>query len=150
MRRTFHQRFTLAAKCAISIFLLLAFYLLWMKMAIAGAIVVVVILLIIERVAHTTYVFSADERGEWLTISRGRFVRPRTIAVNEIIRCTSMKTSFGFSHYLLLEYGADHLATVQPESDEDFVQELRKRQRRADESAGQEKRMTAEEIQKTN
>lgn len=139
MRRIFHQRFTLAAKCAISIFLLLSFYMLWVKMALAGAIVVMVVLLIIERVAHTTYVFSTDERGEWLTINKGRFARRQVIAVNEIVKCTRMKTSFGLSHYLLLEYGAGKLASVQPKSDEDFMDELRKRQRSVEDQASRRK-----------
>ena len=138
MQRVFHRRFPLAAKCAITIFLMLAFYLFWIKMAIVGVVVVAFVLLIIERVLHTKYVFSTDDKGEWLTIHKGRFARSRVIAVNEIIRWTSMKTSFGLSRYLLLEYGAGKLAAVQPESDEAFILEIRKRQGQVEKQIGRE------------
>ena len=61
MNRIFHQRFTLTSKCAISLFTLLAFYFLWNKMAIPALLVVIVIVMMIERVLHTTYTLLLDE-----------------------------------------------------------------------------------------
>ncbi len=129
MDRLFHQRFTLAAKCTITILTLLTGYLLWMRStvnALLGLVVVVVLVIIIERVIHTVYTFTSDGN---LIISHGRFVKKMTIPVNEIIKATRMTTPMRFSHYILLEYGAGHFVSVQPENDDAFINELDRRQK---------------------
>lgn len=131
-RRIFHQRFTLGAISAIFLFGLLAFYLLWTKKVISAIIVVSVTVLIIERLVHTTYMFWEDDQGSWLTINRGRFSRNKVIRVEEIIKCSRMNTPFGFSHYLLIEFGAGKLASVETDNDEEFVLELNKRLEKAE------------------
>ena len=90
--------------------------------------VAVIVVLMIERMIHTTYTFTASDRGEVLRINRGRFSKPMTIAVDEIIRCTRMKTAFGLSYYLLIEYGARRIMSVTPDNSEAFIAELKKRQ----------------------
>lgn len=133
MERTFHQQFTMANKCGITVFSLLAFYLLWQKAALTGLFVVVIVVLMIERMIHTTYTFTVSERSEVLRIDRGRFSRPTVIAVNEIVRCTLMKTAFGLSHYLLIEYGERRMVSVTPDNSEAFIAELKKRQEQNEE-----------------
>lgn len=133
MERTFHQQFTMANKCGITVFSLLAFYLLWQKAALTGLFVVVIVVLMIERMIHTTYTFTVSERSEVLRIDRGRFSRPTVIAVNEIVRCTLMKTAFGLSHYLLIEYGGRRMVSVTPDNSEAFIAELKKRQEQNEE-----------------
>lgn len=132
MDRIFHQRFTLASKCGIMIFTLLAFYFFWMRSTInacLGLIVMIVLVVMIERVIHTTYTLTSDGN---LIISRGRFSRPLTIPVNEIIKVSVMNTSMKLSHFILVEYGAGHLTSVQPEDDEAFLEELKKCQQKID------------------
>ena len=73
------------------------------------------------------------ERREVLRIDRGRFSRPTVIAVNEIVRCTLMKTAFGLSHYLLIEYGERRMVSVTPDNSEAFIAELKKRQEQNEE-----------------
>jgi len=124
MERTFHHHFTLAAKCGIALFAMLALYLFWEKMAIVGLFVVVAVVVMMERVMHTSYTFMGDK----FLINKGRFAKKQEILLNEIVRCTPMSSLFGFSHYLLLEFGAGHLASVQPEEEEAFLQELKERQ----------------------
>jgi membrane protein YdbS with pleckstrin-like domain len=129
MDRLFHQRFTLAAKCTITVLTLLAGYLLWVRSAanaLMGLVVVVVLVVIIERVIHTVYMFTSDGN---LIISHGRFAKKLTIPVNEIIKVTRMTTPMKFSHYILLEYGSEHFVSVQPENDDAFIAELEKRQK---------------------
>ena len=133
MERTFHQQFTMANKCGITVFSLLAFYLLWQKAALTGLFVAVIVVLMIERMIHTTYTFTVSERSEVLRIDRGRFSRPTVIAVNEIVRCTLMKTAFGLSHYLLIEYGERRMVSVTPDNSEAFIAELKKRQEQNEE-----------------
>ena len=133
LERTFHQQFTMANKCGITVFSLLAFYLLWQKAALTGLFVAVIVVLMIERMIHTTYTFTVSERSEVLRIDRGRFSRPTVIAVNEIVRCTLMKTAFGLSHYLLIEYGERRMVSVTPDNSEAFIAELKKRQEQNEE-----------------
>ncbi|MBP7358629.1 MAG: PH domain-containing protein [Prevotella sp.] len=134
MDRLFHQRFTLASKCGITILTLLAGYLLWMRSAanaLLGFVVVIILVVIIERVIHTVYIFTSAGN---LVIDHGRFARKITIPVNEIIKSTVVNTPMGLSHYILLEYGAEHFVSVQPENYEAFVEELRRRQAKIDNS----------------
>ena len=134
MDRLFHQRFTLASKCGIMILTLLAGYLLWMRSAanaLLGFVVVIILVVIIERVIHTVYIFTSAGN---LVIDHGRFARKITIPVNEIIKSTVVNTPMGLSHYILLEYGAEHFVSVQPENYEAFIEELRRRQAKIDNS----------------
>ena len=129
MNRIFHQRFTLTSKCAISLFTLLAFYFLWNKIALPALLVVIVIVMMIERVLHTTYTFLIDEDGvQQLVIYRGRFSKSISIRVGDIVKVTRMKAVFGLSCYLLVQYGACHLVSLQPDNEEQFMAELNKRQ----------------------
>ena len=79
MDRTFHQRFTLAAKSGITIFTLLTAWFFWQKQAAVGLLLMIVVIGMIERVIHTTYTFrrtqpiDRDEEHEFLIIDKGRF-----------------------------------------------------------------------------
>ena len=129
MNRIFHQRFTLTSKCAISLFTLLAFYFLWNKMAIPALLVVIVIVMMIERVLHTTYTLLLDEdEVQRLVIYRGRFSKSISIRVGDIVKVTRIKADFGLRCYLLVQYGACHLISLQPDNEELFMAELNKRQ----------------------
>lgn len=126
MNRIFHHRFTLPAKCSIALFALLAFWLFWQRMPVVALAVVVVVLMMMERVLHGSYTLTADR----LLIDRGRFARCREIRLCDIVRCTPMTGIFGLSHYLLIEYGAGRLTTVQLSEEAVFIRELKKRQER--------------------
>jgi hypothetical protein len=134
MDRLFHQRFTIAAKSGITVFTLLAGYFFWEKKAAIGLLLMIIIVGMIERVIHTTYVFrrlkpiDRDEECEFLVIDKGRFSHHVNIPVAEIKQTTRMKTNFGLSHFLLIEYGPGNMASVLPENEETFLEELRKRQ----------------------
>ncbi len=134
MDRTFHQRFTLAAKCGISVFILLAAWFFWNRQAILGILVAIIVIGMIEKVIHTHYIFrrvkpiDLDEEKEFLIIDKGRFSPNKNIPVELIKKVTTMKTAFGMGHYLLIEYGNGNLASVLPEDDESFLRELKKRQ----------------------
>ena len=130
--RTFHQRFSLAAKCGITVFALLAFYLFWMRQGLFGVLVIVVVVGMIERVVHTEYRFLSYEDKLFLVIDHGRFSMNKFIPINEIIKCTVMKTTFGLSHYILVQYGIDKMTSVQPQNDDDFLGELKNLQEKID------------------
>lgn len=134
MDRIFHRRFTVGAKSGIALFSLLALYFFWTKTAVIGLLLLIVVVGMIERVIHTTYTFrrvkpiDRDEEHEFLVIDKGRLSTNVNIPVNEIVKVSTIRTVLGLGHYLLLEYGAGNMTGVEPENEEAFLNELKKRQ----------------------
>ena len=129
MDRTFHQRVSPASACGILAFALLALYMFWTNSALVGCLLAAVVVLMIERVVHTTYVFRRNDGDEeMLYIDNGRFSKTRQIRVNDIVSCRKMSTGFGSSQYVLLQCGHKRLVSVQPDNADAFIDEIRKRQ----------------------
>lgn len=124
-----------------ALFTMLVVYLFWIKQAVFGLLVVIIIVGMLERMLHTTYTFACvkpvdrDEEMEFLLIDKGRFSRNQSIPLRDVLQCKVMYVNFGLSHYLLIEYGAHHLVAVQPEDERAFVEELTKRQQAEDASS---------------
>jgi len=131
--RTFHKRFTVSAKCGIGVFTLLAGYFFWVKMAIVGILLAIVIVGMIERILNTTYTFrrvrpiDRDEEMDFIVVDEGRFSSKKTIPVCDIVRVEPMKTLMGLDHALVIEYGARRIASLLPDNEEAFVKEIEKR-----------------------
>ncbi len=131
--RTFHKRFTLTAKCGIALFTLLAGYFFWTKVAIVGIFLAIVIVGMIERILHTTYTFKRvkpidrDEEMDFIVIDEGRFSSKKTIPVCDIVKVEPMKVCLGLDHALVIEFGAKHLVSLQPDNEEGFVKEVEKK-----------------------
>ena len=76
--RTFHKRFNTTARVGVVVFALLAGYFFWVKMAIIGIFVAIIIVGMIERILNTTYTFKKvkpidrDDEMEYLIINEGR------------------------------------------------------------------------------
>ncbi len=128
MDRTFHQRLSPATSCGILAFGLLALYMFWIKSVLAGCLLAIVVVVIIERIMHTTYVFRNNGEEEMLYIDNGRFSKTRQIRVNDIVSCRKMSTGFGLSQYVLLQCGHKRLVSVQPDNADAFIVEVKKRQ----------------------
>ncbi len=122
MTRTFQHRLTLGALGGIGILLLLTFYFFWVKAFVLGLVLTVAVVLFIERMLHSDYVFGDGK----LVINKGRFARRTEIALSDIKACRPMTTTFGMAHYLLIEYGDDKLVAVEPKNEQSFVAQLRK------------------------
>jgi len=131
--RTFHKRFTLPAKCGVAVFVLLAGYFFWVKAAIVGILLAIVIVGMIERILNTTYTLKRvkpidrDEEMDFIVIDEGRFSSKKTVPVCDIVRMECLKTCWGLDHALVIEYGAKHLISIQPDNEEGFRKEVDKR-----------------------
>ncbi len=134
MNRTFHKRFTLPAKIGMLVFALLALYFFWVKVAIIAIFVAIVIVGMMERILNTTYTFKTikpidrDDEMEYLIIDEGRFSSNRNVPVCDVVKVECRKTFFGLDHSLVIEYGAGNLVSVQPDNEEGFLEELKKRE----------------------
>lgn len=131
--RTFHKRFTLTARVGVVLFALLAGYFFWVKMAIIGIFLAIVIVGMIERILNTTYTLKRvkpidrDDEMEYLVISEGRFSSNKNVLLCDIIEVRSVKTFLGLDRCLVIEYGCKHLVSVQPDNEEAFRKEIEKR-----------------------
>lgn len=131
--RTFHKRFTLPAKLGVLVFALLAGYFFWVKVAIIGILLAIVIVGMIERILNTTYTFQwirpidRDVEMDFIIIDEGRFSSKKTIPVCDIVKVEPMRTFFGLDHALVIEYGPKHFASLQPDNEEAFIKEIEKR-----------------------
>ena len=129
MDRIFHQRFTLQAKCTIILFAVVAFWLIWQKMALWGFAVAVVTVIMTGWMLNTIYTFHRNEEGiETLVVSHGKYGHANCIRISDIVKVTPMKAVFGLSHYLLVQYGNNHLISLQPEDERALIAEIKKRQ----------------------
>ena len=132
--RTFHKRFNTTARVGVVVFALLAGYFFWVKMAIIGIFVAIIIVGMIERILNTTYTFKKvkpidrDDEMEYLIINEGRFSSNRNVPVCDIISMHTAKTFLGLDHCLVIEYEHHNMVTVQPDNEEAFEKEISKRQ----------------------
>ena len=132
--RTFHKRFTMSARIGIIVFALLAGYFFWVKMAIIGILLAIVIVGMIERILNTTYTFKKvkpidrDDEMEYLIVNEGRFSQNKNVPVCDIISVKTVKIFMGLDRCLVIEYGHHHIVAVQPDNEEAFEKEIKKRQ----------------------
>lgn len=132
--RTFHKRFNTTARVGVVVFALLAGYFFWVKMAIIGIFVAIIIVGMIERILNTTYTFKKvkpidrDDEMEYLIINEGRFSSNRNVPVCDITGVHTAKTFLGLDHCVVIEYGHHNMVTVQPDNEEAFEKEISKRQ----------------------
>ena len=128
MDRTFHRKLSAESIAAIVLLGGVALFCFWQRttgMAIAGALVMAVDVMAIERMIHTTYVFT----GNMLVVSKGRFAKTLNIAVNDIVKTEIVPTPLRTSHYVFLQVGANRHLALQPDNENAFIGEIRKRQR---------------------
>ena len=93
--------------------------------AVVGTVLMLAVVLMVERIIHTAYVFTDDGL---LVVSKGRFLRPVSIRVGDIIEVKRMRMSVLPQGYVLIRYGAGHELSVQPANEDAFINEIRRRQ----------------------
>lgn len=103
-------------------------------MAIIGIFLTIIIVGMIERILNTTYTFKKvkpidrDDEMEYLIINEGRFSSNRNVPVCDIISVHQTKTFMGLDHCMVIEYGAKNMVAIQPDNEEAFEKEIKKRQ----------------------
>ena len=128
MNRIFHARISFYMYLLIALVAAVAFYLLWNRMPIGGALMLLLLIVVIERVIHTTYTITTDGR---LVVSYGRFQKPVEMPVNSIQRVEKLR-SLRLGHHCLVEYllicydEHKHVA-VMPVKEDEFLETLHKR-----------------------
>ena len=109
----------------------LALYFFWVKLAIIGIFVAIIIVGMIERILNTTYTFKMvkpidlDEEMEYLIINEGRFSSNRNVPLCDVTDVHIVKTFFGLDHCVVIEYGHKNIVTVQPDNEEAFMERIK-------------------------
>lgn len=128
MNRIFHARIPWYQWLALVLFALNGAVALWCKIAIPGTLLFLLVIVLIERIIHTTYTVTSDNR---LEVYQGRFSRRRVIPLQEITSvevCRSMKLgSFSVTRYVLVSYGQGRFVAVMPVKEREFVELLEKK-----------------------
>lgn len=131
MDRIFHAR--IAAGQFLGLLLVggTTVWMLWEKQALPAAVLMFCLVVIIERLIHTTYTVTADGR---LKLYYGRFSRGREIALKEITsveRASSMQVGrLAVMRYVLVRYGAGRCAALLPVKEEEFIRLVEERRGR--------------------
>lgn len=128
MNRTFHYRVSLLNYVAIVVVAAAALCMFWHRSAagaVAGLALMMAVVLMVERIVHTAYVFTADGM---LIISKGRFSRRVAIRITDIVLVERVRAGVLGVRYVLIRYGAGREVSVQPAGEEAFVGEITRRQ----------------------
>ena len=128
MKRTFHYSVSLLNYVAIAVVAAAALCMFWHRSAagaVAGLALMMAVVLMVERIVHTAYVFTADGM---LIISKGRFSRRVAIRITDIVSVERVRAGVLGVRYVLIRYGAGREVSVQPAGEEAFVGEITRRQ----------------------
>ncbi len=101
---------------------------LWVKMALIALLFMLVLVVVIEQIVHTSYTITAEGT---LVVCTGRFSKKKIIPLKDIRtirRGHSMKFGrFSVTSYLLIEYGQGKVVSVMPKKEDEFIEYLKKK-----------------------
>ncbi len=130
MDRIFHARIPLYMYFYIALVSAMALFFLWNKMVICGLAMLLLLIVGIERIIHTTYTITSDGL---LVISYGRFQRKLEIPLQSVVRVEKLRCfRVGRSclvEYLLVVYNKEKHVTVMPVKEDEFLETLQKRRK---------------------
>lgn len=131
MNRIFHARIAAGQYLFLLIATAVTIHEMWMKHAVLTIVFMLLLIIAIERLIHTTYTLTADGR---LILYFGRFTRSKEIFLKDIIsveRSSSMKIGrFAVMRYVLVRYGTKgKCAVLLPVKEDMFIRMLRERLR---------------------
>lgn len=91
MIRTFHSKINkVTLFCCLLPATVLAVYFFWVKMPLAALVFMLLVVVVIERLIHTSYIFTDDGM---LWIDKGRFSKKTRIALTDIREAEVVRTS---------------------------------------------------------
>ena len=126
MNRIFHARIAMGQYLFLILIGILAVYMLWYKSPFLAAIFMLWLVVIIEKLIHTTYTVTADNR---LLLFFGRFSRGSEILLKDITsveRTSSMRIGkFAVMRYVLVRYGEGKCVALLPVKEEEFIRLLK-------------------------
>ena len=128
MNRIFHARIAMGQYLFLILIGSLTVYMLWNKLPLPAALFMLWLVVIIEKLIHTTYTVTPDGK---LVLFFGRFSRGKEILLKDITsveRASSMQVGrFALMRYVLVKYGGGKCAVLLPVKEEEFIRLLQER-----------------------
>lgn len=129
MNRIFHARIAVGQYLFLVLATAIVIYSLWMKHVLVGVCFMLLLIIAIERLIHTTYTLTTDNK---LLLFHGRFSRLEEIDLKDIVsveRASSMQIGrFAVMRYVLVRHGAKgKCAVLLPVKEELFITTLTNR-----------------------
>lgn len=128
MNRIFHVRIGIWQYLFLAMIAFLTVFLLWDKYALPAAIGMIWLIVLIEKLIHTTYTITPDGK---LLLYFGRFSRRREIVIKDIVaveRGSSMQVGrFALLRYVLVKYGNGKHEALLPVKEGEFIRLLEER-----------------------
>ena len=125
MNRIFHARIAWYQYFLLVVLTVNAVGALWCKYILVAVLFMLMLIVVIEQIIHTTYTLTTN--GD-LEVSRGRFIRKKIIPLSEITAVHSMKFGrFSVTDYILIEYEKGKFVSVMPVKEQEFAELLEKR-----------------------
>ena len=128
MNRIFHARIAWYQYFLLIVLGANAFGFLWCKYILLAVFMMLMLIVVIEQVIHTTYTVTSE--GE-LILSYGRFTRKKILPVKDIISIQehhSMKFgNFSVTRYVLIEYGKGKYVSAMPVKEREFIELIEKK-----------------------
>ena len=129
MNRIFHARIAVGQYLFLVLATIIVIYAMWMQHAVMAILCMLLLIIAIERLIHTTYTLTTDGR---LLLFYGRFSRSEEILLKDIIsveRASSMKIGrFAVMRYVLVKYGTKgKCAVLLPVKEDLFIKTLTNR-----------------------
>ena len=129
MNRIFHARIAMGQYLFLVLTTIIVIYAMWMQHAVMAILFMLLFIIAIERLIHTTYTLTTDDR---LLLFYGRFSRSEEISLKDIIsveRASSMKIGrFAVMRYVLVKYGTKgKCAVLLPVKEDMFIKTLTNR-----------------------
>ena len=121
MNRTFHARITWNQVVVMAVAAALAIWAFWIKQALLAVVFLLMLIVLIERIIHTTYTVTADGR---LVLYYGRFTKGREIKLTDISRAERFKG--WLTHGVDIFYGTNSHVAVQPVNEIEFLNSIQK------------------------
>lgn len=128
MNRIFHARIAAGQYLFIILAGAIAVYGLWEKNILIAILFMLLLVVSIEKLIHTTYTITPDNR---LLLFFGRFSRGKEIELKDITaveRASSMQIgNFAIMRYVLIKYGEGKCVALLPVKEEEFIRLLKER-----------------------
>ena len=128
MNRIFHARIAMGQYLFLILIGSLTVYMLWNKLPLPAALFMLWLVVIIEKLIHTTYTVTPDGK---LKLYFGRFSRSKEILLKDVIsveRASSMQIGrFAVMRYVLVKYGAGKCEVLFPVKEEEFIRLMEER-----------------------
>lgn len=128
MNRTFHSRTRWDQLFYVLLVAFVCFFMIWIKQAILAVILSILLIILIERIIHTEYILTADNK---LIIKSGRFLKEKKLDLDQINdiehRTTTKFGSFYIASYILITYNKNKHLSLTPANAQRFIDILIKK-----------------------